>query len=616
MLATETRRHATATRTRLSLFSVGLSVIVLLAAVLRLWSIDFGLPLVTHPDEPLIFDAADRMVSGRTLNPGWFRYPAFIIDIQAAILIVVYAIDKAIGLSSDTIHSLGYGAGRIVMAGFGIATVALTGLIGRRLARTVLATDEPRRAERLASIAGLVAATMLVVSFIHVKDSHYLKPDIPTGFFTTLTLWFTLVAWEKPLPNRHPEGTRPEKGGAFRRTVAKAPPLGRGSRALSPWLLAGTAVGLAGAAKYTGAVVAVVPVVALLLLLRDRRSEHRLTVWQAAWIAVRMAVVSIAVFLLFNPYVVLAPSEFLSPVDGIRAELEHYRTGHDGAEGNDSWRWYLAEIWRNGFGPTLTPLVLLGSVMAVRQLVVGRRKDREVDGSQALWLVLVFLPVYYFMIARYPVRFDRQLIPILPYLAVLGGFGVAALLALSYRYTDSWRSPRHTVPIIMSTLLLVGALAAPLAIRAADWNIETGKPDTRYLALDWIEEHVPLGATIAREWHTPPVAQAGYQDIFVRAAYEQPLDWYQASAVEYLVLSSFMYARYLEAPQAYPTEAAFYERLFALPPAATFDGENGPVLYIYRLEDAAPAFDGPVSQSAGQPAGSLPLSRPDHRLTG
>ena len=46
----------------------------------------------------------------------------------------------------------------------------------------------------------------------------------------------------------------------------------------------------------------------------------------------------------------------------------------------------------------------------------------------------------------------------------------------------------------------------------------------------------------------------------------------------------------LDDPRTYPTEAAFYERLFALPPAATFEGENGPVLYIYRLEDAAPAF--------------------------
>jgi predicted membrane-bound mannosyltransferase len=43
---------------------------------------------------------------------------------------------------------------------------------------------------------GLVAAELLAVSFLHVKDSHFLKPDIPTAFFTSLTLWFTLDALE------------------------------------------------------------------------------------------------------------------------------------------------------------------------------------------------------------------------------------------------------------------------------------------------------------------------------------------------------------------------------------------------------------------------------------
>jgi hypothetical protein len=210
--------------------------------------------------------------------------------------------------------------------------------------------------------------------------------------------------------------------------------------------------------------------------------------------------------------------------------------------------------------------------------------DRR-QGARALWLVLVFLPVYYAMIARYPVRFDRQLIPLLPYLALLGGFGVAATLALLDR---AGRLRLATGSLV--ALLLVGSLAAPLAIRAADWNIQTGKPDSRYAALEWIEANVPPGATIAREWHTPPLAQAGYGDIFIRAAYEQPLAWYEASGVDYLVLSSFMYDRYLDAPETYPTEAAFYQRLFAIPPAAFIEGDNGPELFIYPMEAAAAAF--------------------------
>jgi hypothetical protein len=353
------------------------------------------------------------------------------------------------------------------------------------------------------------------------------------------------------------------------------------------------AVGLAAAAKYTGAAVAVVPMTALLLRMRDPEPERRITLRQAARIALGMGLVAIVVFLLFNPFVLLAPHEFLSPVDGIRAELEHYRTGHDGAEGNDSWRWYLDEVWRNGFGPTLTPLVLLGGGMAVWWLVSSQRASRtrsNRSGAEALWLLLVFIPVYYLMIARYPVRFDRQLIPILPYMALLGGFGVAASLGVVDRFVHARSSASRVIPVAV-TLLLISALAIPLTMHAADWNIQTGKPDTRYAALDWIEVNVPAGATIVREWHTPPVAQDGYDDIFIRAAYEQSLDWYRASGADYLVISSFMYQRYLDDPGIYPVEAAFYERLLGLPAAATFHGENGPIIVVYRLEDAAPAFE-------------------------
>src|SRR3712207_3015460 len=88
--ATDEEPRATSTR----LFPGGMLAVLVVAAVLRFWSIGFGQPLVTHADEPLIFDAADRMIADRTLNPHWFRYPAFIIDIEAGILTVVYALDK------------------------------------------------------------------------------------------------------------------------------------------------------------------------------------------------------------------------------------------------------------------------------------------------------------------------------------------------------------------------------------------------------------------------------------------------------------------------------------------------------------------------------------------
>lgn len=545
-----------------SWFGPALGFVVLLAAVLRLWSIDFGVPLVTHPDEPLIFTAADRMISERTLNPGWFRYPAFIIDIEAGVLVVVYAVDRLFGLSADAITTTAYTAGRLIMATLGILTVLLTGLLGRRVATSMSgrggsggaplqwshrpeAADEATRAAR-AAIAGIVAALLLAVSFVHVKDSHYLKPDAPTGFFCALVLWLSLDALEQS-----------------------------DDRRLRRWLLAAAAVGLAAAAKYTGAVVAVVPATAILLAWRREHSAVP-SFRRVILIAAAMGATAVAVFLLINPGIVMTPRDFLSPVDGIRAEMNHYRTGHDGAEGSDTWRWYFGEIWRSGFGPTLTPIVLLGALAAVGALV--RRR-----ASGALLLTLVFPPVYYLTIAPYPVRFDRQLIPLLPYLAILGGLGVAVVAG--------WvaaRRPSHRAGLApMAALAIVALLAVAPMADAARWDHVTGLPDTRYAALDWIEAHVPRGTVVVREWHTPPVGQAGYGDVFIRKANDESLEWYRATGADYLVLSSYMYQRFLDAPDRYPSDAAFYARLLAAPRQATFSGRNGPTIVVLRIDEVA-----------------------------
>lgn len=547
-------------------FGPALGGVVLLAAVLRLWSIDFGVPLVTHPDEPLIFTAADRMISERTLNPGWFRYPAFIIDVEAGVLVAVYGIDRLIGLDADAITTAAYTGGRLVMALLGVLTVLLTGLLGRRVATGTFGSHRDDRmpgevngvgssvetAGHPSSLAGIVAALLLAVSFVHVKDSHFLKPDVPTGFFCVLALWVSLDALE------------------------------RQDDRLRRWLLAGAAVGLAAAAKYTGAVVAVVPALALILAWRDGHatvpSARRATTTLAA-----MGAIAVAVFVLVNPGILMTPGDFLSPVDGIRAEMEHYRTGHDGAEGNDTWRWYLAEIWRSGFGATLTPIVALGVFLAT--VTVARLRARN-----ALLLTLVFPPLYYLTIAPYPVRFDRQLIPTLPYLAILGGFAIAVASV----YLSAWQRRATPQQIVAGSLAAVMILAVIPIADAARWNHVTGLPDTRYAALDWIEAHVPPGAVIAREWHTPPVGQAGYGDVFMRKANDESLDWYRATGASYLVLSSYMYQRYLDAPDRYPVDAAFYERLLAAPRQTTITGRNGPTVVILRVDDAAS-----VLQSAG-----------------
>ena len=141
-------------------------------------------------------------------------------------------------------------------------------------------------------------------------------------------------------------------------------------------------------------------------------------------------------------------------------------------------------------------------------------------------------------------------------------------------------------------VVLLVSLSLPQVLRGVEWSIQAGKPDSRYAALAWVEENVPRDIRIVREWHTPPLEGAGYDEVYVRSIEEQSLDWYRAVNAEYLILSSFMYGRFLDAPELYPAQSAFYQQLLDQPRAATFKAENGPVIVILKLEDAVPGFAG------------------------
>ncbi len=49
------------------------------ALLLRLWGIGYGLPQTPHPDEPFITDRAVTILKTGIMDPGWYRYPSFLI---------------------------------------------------------------------------------------------------------------------------------------------------------------------------------------------------------------------------------------------------------------------------------------------------------------------------------------------------------------------------------------------------------------------------------------------------------------------------------------------------------------------------------------------------------
>jgi hypothetical protein len=73
-----TRRDGNAvreTRTLLSPRALFVASILLVALVLRLNNIAFGLPSLYDPDEPLFMVKAAGLLANHTINPHWFGHP-------------------------------------------------------------------------------------------------------------------------------------------------------------------------------------------------------------------------------------------------------------------------------------------------------------------------------------------------------------------------------------------------------------------------------------------------------------------------------------------------------------------------------------------------------------
>ena len=164
---------------------------LLLAAVLRLWGVDYGLPHpLARPDEERIVGRALTMVATGNLHPVTFDYPSLPMYLGAAALL---AYEKAGELSGrfqeveDFLLSvavrepgLDYHLLRLLSVLMGVLTV----WAGAELA----ASAYPRPGMRL--YAGLLLAT----SYVLVRDSRFATVDGPMVLFVTLSLLFAVKA--------------------------------------------------------------------------------------------------------------------------------------------------------------------------------------------------------------------------------------------------------------------------------------------------------------------------------------------------------------------------------------------------------------------------------------
>jgi hypothetical protein len=312
-----------------------LGVVLLVAAAVRVAGTRFGLPLLLHPDEFAVVDAAVDMANRNSFEPPWSYRPDHVEMKINVVVFEAYAALKgtSVGAAFDADPTPFYHLARLVTTAFGVAGVGLAYLIGTHWSRRV----------------GLVAAALFAVFPPYVQHAHYATPDVP---LTTalLLLIYALVRYVD-------------------------------STSWSSLLVASFAVALAVGIKYPGAVGAVmIAVVVVATAVRDRDGRrlllHGLT--SAATATAFLFAISPVLF-----------TEF----DGIREEIRVQsagdRLGHPdmGLLGN---LWFYVERFLLPSGIVLGLLTIVGLLVVVRQ----RRLDTVPWFSGLLvWASLATLPM-------------------------------------------------------------------------------------------------------------------------------------------------------------------------------------------------------------------------------
>lgn len=148
-------------------------LIIILAWILRVSSIDFGLPHLYHADEPIVVHHALSYGTG-DLNPHYFKLPPLISYLLFFCYGVYYLAARLTGSIANvaeferlffTDPTSFYLLGRMIFGAFlGTLTVLLFYLFCRRY---------------FSKTHAFAASFLLAVNFLHVKNSHYLYLDIP-----------------------------------------------------------------------------------------------------------------------------------------------------------------------------------------------------------------------------------------------------------------------------------------------------------------------------------------------------------------------------------------------------------------------------------------------------
>ncbi len=503
------RRGRAAAWTLAGILTVGLA--------LRLWGIRSGLPVAFNLDEYAHFTVSAVKMFGGGHNPNYFQNPPAFTYLLQVILAIAYltppvgsvgsSIQQAFTTDPTTIYTIA----RVTAALMGVGAAWVLYFAGRRLWGTGVA---------------LTAAAFLTFTFLPIHYSHFALNDVPTLLPLALGLFGLAGVIQQ-------------------------------GRALD-YGIAGLGLGLATGTKYTAAALSVSIFAAWLIrFFEDRERGKREFLY-----LVLAAGVSLAAFVIVNPFAVLDPHKFV--YDMRRQQDLSAGVAKLGTDDTSGWAYYAWTLtWGFGIVPLL--MAIAGAGLALKK-----------DWRRSLPFVLFALIVFLFMGKQ--LRFyARWMMPIYPVLALFAGyFAIEAAKWLAPKFDKYVKDASLTYAVVA---VMAVALVGPL-VHAVHNDRVLARTDTRQLAKEWVLENVPRQDKIAFDLVGPPPyykqndAASGDPAFTIRPLprgteiekYAQNLspavlDSFERDGYCWVVSASIQKGRVTKDPSKAPGAAAYYSAL-------------------------------------------------------
>jgi 4-amino-4-deoxy-L-arabinose transferase-like glycosyltransferase len=460
--------------------------VVVIALGLRIWGVNFGLPYLEHVDEWNTAERAMNMVRTGSLDPHDYQHPGLRPDDRQAFTYPtlttymqagVFSLKFLQGVSAGLYDGTSMLAQPLIKDDFYLWGRAFSAILG---ALTVLLLYFLARRAYGRGV-GLVAAVFLTFFYLHARNSQWLTTDVPSGFMALVPFFFILPILE-----------------------------GKDSRKY--YLFAGLFAGLAVATKYNNALI-LLPLVLAHVLGRPR----------AHWLNWNLPLAGVAIFAGFfmgAPFVFWHLPQFLNDLGAI---VDHYNRGHAGFESDSNWLEYLRYMWLDNAAIV---------VLALAGIAIGFLRHSKTD------IVLLSFPLFtYLQLSSYRVNFSRNLMPVIPFVALFAALALVMLGGWAWRQIGQRAPKAAPYQNVALGLIAVLCIISP-ALTILRWDAYNAQPTNRARATAWIEQNLPRGAKLWLEpFSTDLLRRDQYRLEGGKSVLDNPPEWYAANGFHYLILS-------------------------------------------------------------------------------